>query len=79
MSGNGGKPAAVNTLAGKGWILGPVDTTVVVVPEKLSRIGPLKKPFFSATLLYRSQSVFYSRWCKGQQNMLDDVLARAWK
>ena len=22
---------------------------------------------------------FYSRWCKGQQNMLDDVLSRAWK
>ena len=22
---------------------------------------------------------FYSRWCKGQQNMLDDVLTRAWK
>ena len=42
MSGNGGKPAAVNTFAGKkGWILGPVDTTVVVVPEKLSRLGPL--------------------------------------
>jgi hypothetical protein len=26
---------------GGGLILGPVDTTVVVVPEKLSRIGPL--------------------------------------